>query len=73
MFSRCPRSLASVLLFDVAGAGLQTGRVIGASDKNGEHPITARITPMVEQRSRSWLSRFTGARAEMRVLDGGRD
>ncbi|MBL99367.1 MAG: DUF1501 domain-containing protein [Pirellulaceae bacterium] len=56
-----------------AGAGLQTGRVIGASDKNGEHPITRPITPLMVGTTIAELAGVDSqARAEMRVLDGGR-
>ena len=28
-----------------SGGGIQTGQVIGATDKNGEDPISRRVTP----------------------------
>jgi uncharacterized protein (DUF1501 family) len=56
-----------------AGAGLQTGRVIGESDKNGEQPITRPITPLMVGTTIAELAGVDSqARAEMRVLDGGR-
>ena len=56
-----------------AGAGLQPGRVIGESDKNGEHPITRPITPLMVGTTIAELAGVDSqARAEMRVLDGGR-
>ena len=56
-----------------AGAGLQTGRVIGESDKNGEQPITRPITPLMVGTTIAELAGVDSqARAEMRVLEGGR-
>ena len=55
-----------------AGAGLEPGRVIGASDRLGEHPITSAITPLMVGTTIAHLSGLdTQARAEMNVLDGG--
>lgn len=56
-----------------AGAGLSTGRVIGKSDKNGEHPLTRPITPLMVGTTIAELAGVDSqARAEMRVLEGGR-
>jgi uncharacterized protein (DUF1501 family) len=56
-----------------SGAGIEGGRVIGESDKLGEHPVTTPITPLMVGTT---IAQFAGvdteARAEMRVLDGGR-
>ena len=55
-----------------AGAGVEGGRVIGESDKVGEHPITRKITPlMVGTTIAEFLGVNAQARAEMKVLDGG--
>ena len=56
-----------------AGAGVQPGRVIGKSDPRGEHPATDPITPL---QVGTTLLELTGvgtqARAELKVLEGGR-
>jgi uncharacterized protein DUF1501 len=55
-----------------AGAGIVSGRVIGASDKYGEDPVTEPITPLMVGTTLSELAGLdTQARAELRVLDGG--
>ncbi|MBM82083.1 MAG: hypothetical protein CMJ78_16050 [Planctomycetaceae bacterium] len=55
------------------GAGLQRGRIIGESDKLGEHPITTAYTPLMVGTTIAELAGVsTEARAEMNVLDGGR-
>jgi hypothetical protein len=55
-----------------SGAGIEGGRVIGESDKLGEHPVTTPITPlMVGTTIAHFAGLDTEARAEMRVLDGG--
>lgn len=55
-----------------AGAGLPVGRVIGSSDKLGEHPATMPITPLMVGTTIAELAGIdTQARAEMGVLDGG--
>ena len=55
-----------------SGAGIETGRVIGASDKYAEDPITEGITPLMVGTTISELAGMdTQARAELRVLDGG--
>lgn len=56
-----------------SGGGVRPGRVIGASDKLGEDPVTEPITPLAVGTT---IAELTGvdapARAELRVLDGGR-
>jgi len=55
-----------------AGGGVQPGRVIGASDRYAEDPVTTAITPkMVGTTITELAGMDTQARAEMRVLDGG--
>lgn len=55
-----------------SGAGIEPGRVIGASDKYAEDPITEGITPLMVGTTISELAGMdTQARAEFRVLDGG--
>jgi hypothetical protein len=55
-----------------AGAGLEPGRVIGASDKLGEHPAGEPITPLMVGTTIAHLAGIdTQARAEMNVLSGG--
>lgn len=55
-----------------AGAGIEPRRVIGASDRNGEDPITTPITPLMVGTTIAELAGVdTQARAEMQVLDGG--
>lgn len=56
-----------------AGAGIQTGRVIGKSDARGEEPIGDPVTPvMIGTTIADLLGVDTVARNELRVLDGGR-
>ncbi len=56
-----------------AGAGLPRGRVIGQSDKYGEHPLTDPITPLMVGTTMCELAGLdTQARAELNVLNGGR-
>jgi hypothetical protein len=55
-----------------AGAGVQPGRVIGASDRYAEDPVTTAITPRMVGTTITELAGVdTQARAELRVLDGG--
>ncbi len=55
-----------------AGAGLEPGRVIGESDKRGEHPITRPFSPLMVGTTIAELAGVDSqARAEMRVLEGG--
>lgn len=55
-----------------AGAGIEPGRVIGASDRWGEDPVTDPITPLMVGTT---IAELTGVnaqvRAEMNVLEGG--
>lgn len=56
-----------------AGAGIEPGRVIGESDRLGEHPITDPISPKMVGTTIAELAGIdTQARAEMNVLDGGK-
>lgn len=56
-----------------AGAGITPGRVIGASDRLGEHPLGEPITPLMVGTTIAQLAGMdTQARAEMNVLSGGR-
>jgi hypothetical protein len=56
-----------------AGAGIEPGRVIGQSDRLGEHPLTDPISPKMVGTTIAELAGIdTQARAEMKVLDGGR-
>lgn len=55
-----------------AGAGLPGGRVIGSSDRLGEHPTEAAVTPLMAGTTIAELSGInTQIRAELKVLDGG--
>ena len=55
-----------------AGAGIEPGRVIGASDRNGEDPITNPITPLIVGTTIAELAGLdTQARTELQVLEGG--
>ncbi len=55
-----------------AGAGIPGGRVIGTSDRLGEHPTANPVTPlMVGTTLAEFAGMDTQARAEMAVLDGG--
>jgi uncharacterized protein (DUF1501 family) len=56
-----------------SGAGIQGGRVIGESDKTGGDPLTEPVTPsMVGTTILDFAGVDTQARAELRVLPGGR-
>ncbi len=56
-----------------AGAGVQPGRVIGESDARGEYPASDPITPaMVGTTILEQSGISSAARAELRVLAGGR-
>ena len=56
-----------------AGAGIPAGRVIGESDKTGSEPVTEPITPAMMGTTMLELAGVsTQARAEFRVLPGGR-
>jgi len=56
-----------------SGAGITPGRVIGESDRLGEHPLTEPISPKMVGTTIAELAGIdTQARAEMNVLDGGR-
>ena len=51
---------------------IEAGRVIGASDKYAEDPVSEGITPLMVGTTISELAGMdTQARAEFRVLDGG--
>ena len=64
-----PRCYSSIW----AGAGMTTGRVIGASDKLAAEPATMPITPLMVGTTIAELAGLDArARAEMGVLDGGR-
>jgi hypothetical protein len=55
-----------------AGAGLPGGRLVGQSDKLGEHPVTTPVTPLMVGTTMAELAGMdTQARAEMNVLEGG--
>lgn len=55
-----------------AGAGVPAGRVIGSSDRLGEHPLEAMVTPLMAGTTIAELSGInTQIRAELKVLDGG--
>jgi hypothetical protein len=54
------------------GAGSEPGRVIGESDRLGEHPLTEPISPLMVGTTICELAGIdTQARAEMNVLNGG--
>lgn len=56
-----------------AGGGVQPGRVIGASDKLGEYPLGAAISPLMVGTTIAELTGLdTQARTEMNVLSGGK-
>ncbi len=56
-----------------AGAGIEPGRVIGQSDRLGEHPLTDPISPKMVGTTITELGGIdTQVRAEMNVLEGGR-
>ena len=55
-----------------SGGGVQPGRVIGSSDKLGEHPVTEPYFPLHVGTTISQLAGMdTQARAEMNVLANG--
>lgn len=55
-----------------AGAGLPAGRVLGASDKLGQNPITMPVTPLMVGTTIAELAGIDAqARAELGVLDAG--
>jgi hypothetical protein len=55
-----------------AGAGIEPGRVIGQSDRLGEHPLTNPISPKMVGTTIAELAGLdTQVRAEMNVLEGG--
>ncbi len=55
-----------------AGAGVQPGRVIGESDKLGQDPVTAPITPLMAGTTIAELCGIdVQARSEMKVLENG--
>ena len=56
-----------------AGGGVEPGRVIGESDRLGEHPLGDPISPLMVGTTIAHLAGIdTQARAEMNVLAGGR-
>ncbi len=56
-----------------AGGGVQPGRVVGESDRRAEYPATEPITPpMVGTTMLELAGIDTQARAQLRVLEGGR-
>ena len=56
-----------------AGGGVQPGRCIGERDKVGNYPVTTPITPLMAGTTICELAGVDAqARAEMKVLDGGR-
>ena len=56
-----------------SGGGIRTGRVIGHSDRLGQHPVSEPITPLMAGTTIAELAGVdAGARAAMRVLDGGK-
>jgi hypothetical protein len=56
-----------------AGGGVQPGRVIGASDRLGEHPAGEPVSPLMVGTTIAHLAGIdTQARAELNVLSGGR-
>ena len=55
-----------------AGAGIEPGRVIGASDRLGQDPISDPITPLMVGTTIAELAGMDAqARANLNVLDGG--
>lgn len=55
-----------------AGAGIEPGRLIGASDRRGEHPLADPVTPKMVGTTIAELAGVDAqSRAEMKVLDGG--
>jgi uncharacterized protein (DUF1501 family) len=64
-----PRCYASLW----AGAGLQPRRVVGESNRLGEDPVTAPVTPLMVGTTIAELAGLdTQARAELGVLEGGK-
>ncbi|MCH2398344.1 MAG: DUF1501 domain-containing protein, partial [Pirellulales bacterium] len=56
-----------------AGAGIEPGRVIGESDRLGEHPKTDPISPLMVGTTIAELAGISSQdRAEMNVLSGGK-
>ena len=56
-----------------AGGGIVPGRTVGASDRNGEFPVTSPVTPAtVGTTILELLGITTAERAQMRVLEQGR-
>ena len=56
-----------------AGAGIKPGRVIGESDPRGQYPLTEPVPPaMVGTTILELAGVSTEARAELKVLEGGR-
>jgi hypothetical protein len=56
-----------------AGAGVRPGRVIGESDRLGQDPLTEPVTPLMVGTTMLELAGIDSqARAELRVLPGGR-
>jgi uncharacterized protein (DUF1501 family) len=55
-----------------AGAGIEPGRVIGASNRLGEHPLADPVTPKMVGTTIAELAGIDAqSRAEMNVLEGG--
>jgi hypothetical protein len=55
-----------------AGAGIEPGRVIGASDRLGEDPISDPITPLMVGTTIAELAGIDSlTRIQMNVLEGG--
>lgn len=55
-----------------SGGGIEPGRVIGTSDRLGEHPLDKPITPLMVGTTIAQLAGIDAqARAEMQVLSGG--
>ncbi len=56
-----------------AGAGIEPGRAIGASDNRGEYPVTDPVTPLAVGTTIAELAGLdTQARVELGVLAGGK-
>ena len=56
-----------------AGAGIKPGRVVGESDSRGQYPLTEPVPPaMVGTTILELAGVSTEARAELKVLEGGR-
>jgi uncharacterized protein (DUF1501 family) len=55
-----------------AGGGVQPGRVIGASDRLGQEPVTSPVTPAMVGTTICELAGISSqTRAELKVLPGG--